>query len=204
VGKLVAHLKAAGYQPEQVDAVLITHLHPDHVGGLTADGKMVFPNAAVYAGKEDIDYFLSQANLDQAAEDKKMSFKDAQAALAPYVKAGQLKPLTDDTGIVPGIRSRASHGHTPGHTSYVVESKGQKLVLLGDIVHVAAVQFADPSVRLQFDSDSKRAQEQREAAFADAAAQGYWIGAAHLPFPGIGHVRADKKGFDFVPANYTR
>jgi hypothetical protein len=86
----------------------------------------------------------------------------------------------------------------------VVESKGQKLVLLGDIVHVAAVQFADPSVHLQFDSDAKRALEQREAAFSDAAGQGYMIGAAHLPFPGIGHVRSGKKGFDFVPANYSR
>jgi hypothetical protein len=84
-----------------------------------------------------------------------------------------------------------------------VESKGQKLVLWGDMMHVAAVQFPEPSVTIQFDTDSKAAAAQRKKAYAEAAKQGYWVGVAHVPFPGIGHVRADGKGYDWLPVNYS-
>ena len=97
----------------------------------------------------------------------------------------------------------ASRGHTAGHSTYAVESKGEKLVLWGDLMHVAAVQFADPSVTIQFDTDSKAAARQRKKAYADAAKNGYWVAAAHLAFPGIGHLRAEGKGYAFVPANYS-
>jgi glyoxylase-like metal-dependent hydrolase (beta-lactamase superfamily II) len=114
-----------------------------------------------------------------------------------------VKPFEGNTELVPGVRATSSYGHTPGHTSYVVESKGQKLVLIGDLMHSAAVQFPDPSVTIQFDSDSKAALAQRKAAFAEAAKQGYWMGAAHLPFPAIGHLRAEGKGYAFYPVNYS-
>jgi glyoxylase-like metal-dependent hydrolase (beta-lactamase superfamily II) len=104
---------------------------------------------------------------------------------------------------VPGIRATSSYGHTPGHTSYVVESRGQKLVLIGDVMHAKFIQFDDPSVTIAFDSDTKAALAARKAAFADAAKGGYLIGAAHLPFPGMGHLRASGKGYQFVPVNYT-
>ncbi|MEO7056076.1 MAG: MBL fold metallo-hydrolase, partial [Caldimonas sp.] len=93
-------------------------------------------------------------------------------------------------------------GHTPGHTVFAVESKGQKLMLWGDLVHVAAVQFAEPAVTIAFDTDSQAAAAQRKLAYADAAKQGYWVGAAHLSFPGLGHVRADGDAYMWVPANY--
>jgi glyoxylase-like metal-dependent hydrolase (beta-lactamase superfamily II) len=97
----------------------------------------------------------------------------------------------------------AAHGHTAGHTIYAVESKGQKLMLWGDLMHVAAVQFQHPEVTIQFDSDSKAAMAERKKAFADAAKQGYIVGVAHLPFPGLGHLRTDGKGYRFVPVDYT-
>jgi glyoxylase-like metal-dependent hydrolase (beta-lactamase superfamily II) len=125
------------------------------------------------------------------------------ASLNPYVAAGKFKPFDGNTELVLGVRAMASHGHTPGHTTYIVESKGEKLALLGDLVHVAAVQFPDPSVTIHFDTDSKAAAVQRKRAFADAAKQGYWVGAAHISFPGIGHIRADGKGYTWVPANYS-
>ncbi|MBA5690618.1 MBL fold metallo-hydrolase [Rugamonas apoptosis] len=202
LGKLVANLKAAGYQPEQVDEIYITHLHPDHVGGLMADGQRVFPNAVVRAGKADADYWLSQANLDKAPAEQKGFFQGAMGALGPYVQANKFLPITGNTELVPGVKSYASAGHTPGHTTYVVESKGQKLVLLGDLMHVAAVQFDAPAVTIAFDTDNKSAAVQRKAAFADAAKQGYLIGAAHLQFPALGHLRSSGKGYQFVPVNY--
>jgi glyoxylase-like metal-dependent hydrolase (beta-lactamase superfamily II) len=203
VGNLGANLKAAGYQPEQVDEIYITHMHPDHLGGLMAADKMAFPNAVVRADKRDADFWLSQANLDKAPEGMKGFFQGAMASINPYVAAGKFKPFDGSTELVPGVRALASHGHTPGHTTYVVESKGEKLVLIGDLIHVAAVQFPEPTVTIQFDSDSKAALAQRQKAFAAAAKGGYWIGAAHIAFPGIGHIQAAGKSYSWLPANYT-
>ena len=202
-GGLLANLKAAGYQPEQVDEIYITHLHGDHIGGLLADGKAVFPNAIVRADKRDADFWLSREMMDKAPAQAKDVFKGAMEALDPYIKAGRFKPFESDTELVPGIRSGASYGHTAGHNTYLVESRGQKLMLWGDLIHVAAVQFEDPSVVIQFDSDSKAAAAQRKKILADAAKNGYMVGGAHLSFPGLGHVRAQGKGYAWVPVNYV-
>jgi glyoxylase-like metal-dependent hydrolase (beta-lactamase superfamily II) len=203
LGKLLANLQAAGYQPEQVDDILITHMHPDHVGGLVADGKPVFPNAVVHADQRDADFWLSPQNLDKAATDAKGYFQGAMASLNPYVAAGRFKPFGKDGEVVPGVASRASYGHTAGHTSYVVESQGHTLVLIGDLIHVAAVQFDAPAVTIGFDSDPKAAAQARQRVFAQAAKEGDWVAAAHLQFPGLGHLRAAGKSWQWVPANYT-
>ncbi|HTP73652.1 MAG TPA: MBL fold metallo-hydrolase [Burkholderiaceae bacterium] len=203
LGNLVTNLKASGYQPEQVDEIYITHLHPDHVGGVMANGQMVFPNAIIRTDKRDGDFWLSQANLDKAPEGMKGFFQGAQASMKPYVDAGKYKPFDGDTELVPGVRAHATYGHTPGHTVYVIESKGQKMVFWGDLMHVAAVQFPEPSVTIQFDSDSKRAAPQRKQAYADAAKGGYYVAVAHVSFPGIGQVRADGKGYRWLPVNYS-
>ena len=203
LGKLVATLKAAGYSPEQVDEVYITHMHPDHVGGLVADGKPVFANATVRADQKDADFWLSAKNLEAASADAKGFFQGAMASLNPYVAAGKFKSFSGDTDLLPGIRAQVSYGHTPGHSFYVVESKGEKLMLWGDVMHAAAVQFMSPAVTIGFDSNSKNAYEQRSKAYADAAAQGYWVAATHLAFPGLGKLRAAEGGaYVFVPANY--
>jgi glyoxylase-like metal-dependent hydrolase (beta-lactamase superfamily II) len=204
LGKFVANLKAAGYQPEQVDEVYITHMHGDHVGGLVSNGKRTFPNAVVRAGKPDADFWLSQANMDKAPADKKGFFQGAMTSINPYVQAGKFKAIDADGELVPGVSAIAEHGHTPGHTTYVVESRGQKLVLIGDLIHVAAVQFDNPGVTIAFDSDEKAAAAARKKVF-DAAAKGGWmVGGAHLQFPGLGHLATQGKGYRFVPVNYTQ
>jgi glyoxylase-like metal-dependent hydrolase (beta-lactamase superfamily II) len=203
VGNLVNNLKAAGYQPEQVDEIYITHMHGDHVGGLMAGDKIVFPNATVRADKHEADYWLSQANMDAAPKDAKGFFQGAMTSLNPYIAAGKFTPFDGATELVPGVKAMASPGHTPGHTTYVVESKGDKLVLWGDLMHVAAVQFAEPSVTIRFDVDSKAAARARKLAYADAAKNGYWVGAAHIAFPGLGHLRAEGSGYLWIPANYS-
>jgi glyoxylase-like metal-dependent hydrolase (beta-lactamase superfamily II) len=203
MGKLLTSLRDAGYQPEQVDDVLITHMHGDHVGGLSPAGQRAFPNAVIHADQREADYWLSPANRDKAPADAKGAFKQAMTALQPYVAAGRFKPIAGGTEIVPGIKAVPAPGHTTGHSCYAVESKGQKLLLWGDLLHVAAVQFPDPSVTITFDTDSNAARAQRVKTLAEAASQGYWVGGAHIAFPGLGHVRTDGKGYAWVPANET-
>ncbi|HEX7983990.1 MAG TPA: MBL fold metallo-hydrolase [Duganella sp.] len=204
LGQLVGNLKASGYKPEQVDEIYITHMHSDHVGGLASNEQRVFPNAIVRAGKLDADYYLNQANLDKAAPEGKDSFQGPMVSINPYVKAGKFQPIVANSELVPGIKSYFNGGHTVGHITYVIESKGQKLVLLGDLLHVQGVQFEDPGVGIQFDTDSTVAIAERKEAFAAAAKGGYLIGAAHLSFPALGHVRAQGKGYQYVPINYTQ
>ncbi len=205
LGQLVSNLRAAGYRPEQVDEIYITHLHPDHVGGLMAGGAMAFPNATVRMDKADADFWLSPVNMNNAPADSKSFFQGAMAAIKPYATAGRIKPFTGDTQLVPGIRAQAAYGHTPGHTVYVVESKGEKLALWGDLMHVAAVQFDEPGVAIAFDSNSSAAVQERAKAYADAAAQGYLVGASHISFPGLGHLNAAPggKSYTWVPLNYS-
>jgi glyoxylase-like metal-dependent hydrolase (beta-lactamase superfamily II) len=203
VGKLLASLKASGYRPDQVDEIYITHMHGDHIGGLVLDGKAAFPNAVVRASQKEADYWLSKANREAAPQGAKGDFDGVVQALQPYVSAGKFKPFDGDAALVPGIRAVAAPGHTPGHTVYVAQSKGQTLVLWGDTMHVAALQFPDPSLTDQYDADAAAGAAQRKKIFADVAEHRYWVAGAHLSFPGIGHLRSAGAGYTYVHANYT-
>lgn len=203
LGRLADNLKAAGYQPEQVDEIYLTHLHADHVGGLTRNDAMVFPNAVVRADREDATYWLSETNLARAKKEDKPAFEGARASLHPYIEAHRFRPFDGRTTLAAGITALPRHGHTAGHSTYLVESRGQTLVLWGDLIHVAAVQFDSPAVTISFDTNSRAAALQRKRAFADAASQGYLVGGAHLSFPGLGRVRANGRGYMWLPVNYA-
>ena len=201
-GRLLENLRAAGYRPEQIDYVLITHLHRDHVAGIAPNGTMAFPNAIVRVSKPDADYWFDDANEKMASEYLRPIFAVAKASMKPYLIAGHVSTFQGEQEVVPGIRAIPSPGHTPGHTFYEIESRGQKLIVWGDVVHVAAVQFADPSITVEYDSNEQQAESTRRAIFSKAAREGFWVAAAHVSFPGIGHVGMKGQEFVWLPAEY--
>lgn len=196
-GKLVAHLRAAGYQPEQVDEILITHLHKDHAGGVAA-----FPNAVLRLSQAEADYWLTPANKAAAPEFLSSFFDAAQAAVQPYRAAGRFQPYREFGALEPGITALPAPGHTPGHAAYLVQSKGQQLLIWGDIVHVAPVQLPHPGATVKYDSSAANAQLTRAQLLQQASEQHWLIGAAHIAFPGLGHVRRRHGEYQWLPLNY--
>ena len=205
LGNLLANLKASGYDPAQVDTILITHLHGDHIGGvLTPEGQIAFPKATVYVGKADADFWLSPEQMAKAPEAARGFFKMAQDSVAPYLKEGRLKTFNTAAELAPGIKPVNENGHTPGHSGYLIESKGKKLLVWGDVVHNAAVQLPHPEVTIEFDTDPKRARTARLGLFKWLAKDTVLVGAAHHAFPGLGHVRFDGQGhYSWVPVDFT-
>jgi glyoxylase-like metal-dependent hydrolase (beta-lactamase superfamily II) len=203
LGNIVNNLKAAGYTPEQVDTVLVTHLHGDHVNGLvTPEGQRVFTNAEVWSAKADNDFWLSEEIAAKMPKDFQPFFKMSRDAAAPYLAAGKWKTFDSDRELIPGISSVDTHGHTPGHASYLLQSGDQRLMILGDLVHNHAVQFAHPEVAFEYDNDAKQAVITRKRIWALAAKEKLMVAGMHLPFPGIGHVRKEPKGYAWVPVEF--
>ncbi len=204
-GRVVANLKASGYEPEQVDMVVMTHLHGDHTGGLSdKEGNLLFPNATVYADKAENEYWLSEQQAAAAPVERQVFFKMARESAVPYLSAEKWKTLEPGQEIVPGIRAVAAYGHTPGHTAFEVTSDGQTLLIWGDIVHSHAIQFNRPEVAIEYDSDATQAVKTRQALLNSVAKKNELVAGMHLPFPGLGYIRAEGNGkYRWIPVEYS-
>jgi len=200
MGFAVENLRASGYRPEDVDTILLTHLHGDHVGGLIGkDGERVFPNAVVMVSKAENETWLSAEEAAKAPPARQNSFSLVRKAAAPYLAAKCWKTFEPGAELFPGLQTVAATGHTPGHTAYLVTSNNQQLLFMGDVIHNAATQFSHPSIAVQYDSDSVKAVECRKAVFSRLARDKILAAGAHLAFPGIGYLRAEGAGYVWIP-----
>ncbi|WDF72560.1 MBL fold metallo-hydrolase [Novosphingobium sp. KACC 22771] len=203
-GGLKRAILAAGYAPEQIDDVFITHLHEDHVGGLMLDGQPVFAKAIIHIPRKDGEFWLDSRNAAGVNDLLKPFFPAVQKVVAPYQQSGRVLFFDAGAALLPGLTPMAAAGHTPGHTAYLLEDGGQTMLLWGDTVHMAPVQFPDPKVAIRYDWNAAMAIAAREKLMARAAAQGWLVAGAHISFPGIGHIRRKGAGsFEWAPLNYT-
>ncbi|WP_414832150.1 MBL fold metallo-hydrolase [Afifella sp. YEN Y35] len=197
-GRLPTVLQQAGYPAETIDAVLLTHVHGDHSGGLTVAGERVFPNADIYLSQAEYDYWMSDDERARAGESHKKMFAEGRAALAPYEAAGRLHFFTGETALFPEITAIPASGHTPGHSFYRIASQGQHVLVVGDIVHAAEVQFAHPNVTADFDADPAQARATRERTLSELAETHELVAAEHVSFPGLGHVTQNGSGYQWT------
>jgi glyoxylase-like metal-dependent hydrolase (beta-lactamase superfamily II) len=205
LGRLAGSLRSAGYTPEEVDLVLVTHLHSDHVGGLTTqDGNRVFPNAEVYVAKPESDFWLSPEIAAKAPKEAQPFFQSAQAIAAPYIKAGKWHSFSGSEPIVDGMQPVPLPGHTPGHTGYEFSSKGQKILFWGDIVHAQRVQLQHPEVTVAFDIDPTAAAATRNQLLPKLVGGDVLIAGPHSSlFPPLGRLRKEGNGYVWAPVVFT-
>jgi glyoxylase-like metal-dependent hydrolase (beta-lactamase superfamily II) len=201
LGKVARNLAAAGMQPEQVDTILVTHLHPDHVGGLAHDGKALYPKAELIYTEADGGFWLSAEVQAKAPKDFQPFFTMAQNAVAPY--ASRTRKIGTSGPVAPGFEAVALPGHTVGHIGYMVGTGNTRLFIWADVVHNAALQFARPDWGIAFDTDMAAAQATRKRVFDMAATDHLLIAGMHLPFPGIGHVGREGGRYSFQPAFWS-
>lgn len=202
MGKLASSLQMSGYQPESVQYVLLTHLHPDHDGGLITDGAATFPNAEIYVPELEAAYWLA---ADRNKDDKKASEGEQNSSLTPYKEAGRLHTFDLGTSPIPGVQSVPLPGHSPGHTGYRIRSGRESMLIWGDVVHNAAIQLSDPVITVEFDTEQVKARATRIKTLREAASSGEWIAGSHLPFPAIGRVQAvGKTSYRWLPIDYSQ
>jgi glyoxylase-like metal-dependent hydrolase (beta-lactamase superfamily II) len=201
--KVPDSLRASGVEPEDVTDILATHIHPDHTGGLMIGGKMVFPNATVHVNKRELDFWTDKATGENYPEPTKGFYKQVEPTVGPYMAAGRVKTFQGATELFPGLHTLPAYGHTPGHTYYVLEDGGEKLVFMGDTIHAPDAQFDDPDITIEFDVDQRQAAATRRKAFADAARNGYFVALDHMYFPGIGRLREESVGYRWLPIPYV-
>jgi glyoxylase-like metal-dependent hydrolase (beta-lactamase superfamily II) len=198
-GHLRANLAAAGLSPEDVDAVLLTHMHPDHSAGLSdpKSGTVLFPNAELVVHENEPRHWFDDAQLARAPElYQHLHFQITREQVSPYLD----RMRTFRTGeIMPGITAFPLAGHTPGHTGYLIESRGEALLIWGDIIHIPEIQFSRPEITVTPDLEPDRAEESRRRILDIAAQEGFLVTGMHLHYPGFGHVSRESGLFRFHP-----
>ncbi len=197
-GRLLELIAAAGIAPGQVDIVALTHFHGDHIGGLMEDGSPTFPNATYVIGEAEYDYWSDESLLsDEAMTGRAELVHSNVVPIAPKTRF-----VKDGGTVVSGIEAVDTSGHTPGHTSYHLESQGKRLLVLGDVCNHYVVSMQRPDWHVRFDMDKEGAVAARKKTLGMIAADRIPFLGYHMPPPAVGYLEPLGEGFRFVPVSY--
>jgi glyoxylase-like metal-dependent hydrolase (beta-lactamase superfamily II) len=202
LGRLVSNMEAAGTRPEDIDTILLTHMHPDHSNGLCdPTGTPIYPRAELVVHEEEVRHWTDDAAMGAAPERKRIRyFQGARAQLAPYrsrlrtIRAGE---------VFPNVTAVPIPGHTPGHTAYLIADGDASMLVWGDTVHVPEIQVRRPEVTLDFDTDPDAAVRMRRRLLDMAVTDRLMIAGMHVHFPGLSHVIRRQDGYDLVPEAWS-
>lgn len=200
-GGVTPALAAAGVAAEDVDTVLLTHAHPDHLGGLIAGGDVVFANAELTVGETEASFWTDAGNQSQAPEEARGLFQLAQTVLDAY--GAQVSRAADGAEVAPGITLMLSPGHTPGHSVLMIDGGDRQLLMIADTLHSAEVHTALPDVGFGFDSDPAQAATSRRRIFDMVSSDQMLVAGSHVHFPGFGRILTDGDAYRYFPATWT-
>ncbi len=187
VGGLTGNLEAAGFKPEEIDTVLFTHFHPDHIGALlNAQGGKTFANAGLVCAEAEWNFAHDDAVRNAAPDEFKGMIDMVRGFVAPYADGRNM--FNGEKEVVSGVTSMPLPGHTPGHTGYSIHAGDESLLIWGDIIHFSTLQFAHPNWGVVFDTDPAMASETRRKMLDRASADRMAVAGMHIDFPGIGYV----------------
>jgi glyoxylase-like metal-dependent hydrolase (beta-lactamase superfamily II) len=201
-GRWMANFRAAGFDPAQVNTVVISHFHGDHINGVRLkDGTAVFPNAEVMVPAAEWAFWMDDAKMNQAPEGMKGAFQGVRRVFGPI--ASNVKRYEMDKEVVPGLTAVAAPGHTPGHTAYMLSSGNGKLMIMSDTTNHPALFVRNPDWSAVFDMDADQARATRRRMLDMAASERAQVAFYHAPFPATGYIAKDGNGFRFVPVQWS-
>lgn len=200
-GWLAAQLRPAGFGPDEIDIVVLTHGHPDHIGGVVEDGKPLFPKPRYVIGQIEYDFWAHKDRLSAPSEGNEFkSGKLFQANVVPL--ANQITFLKPNDEVVSGIRAIEASGHTPGHLGFHIESGGKRLLIWGDCAHHEVASLARPEWHAYFDMDKEKGVATRKRIYDMAATDRLPVVGYHTSFPSLGYVVSNGTGYRWLPLTY--
>ncbi len=199
-GKMAATLATAGFSPDQIDVVVLTHLHPDHVSGMMENGKAVFPNARYVTGDVEYNFWSKKEHLESTNKGMVRRAKAVHGNVVPL--AEKIKFIKPGADVVTGVTSIEAFGHTPGHMIYNIESAGKRFVIFADTTNHYVASLAKPDWHCVFDMDAEAAVKTRKKVLDMIATDKVASAGYHMPFPAVGYVEKKGSGYQWVPASY--
>jgi glyoxylase-like metal-dependent hydrolase (beta-lactamase superfamily II) len=197
-GRMLDSLKATGLQPSQIDTVILSHFHGDHINGLRdKDGRLTFPNARMLVPAPEWDWWMDDARMNAAPAAARGNFQAVRRVFGPVAQTVErFEPGRD---LLPGIRSLPAFGHTAGHTTFIIDGGSQKLMYWADTTNIAALFVRNPDWAVMFDADPEAARRVRRATMEMVVRENLLLAGYHLTLPGIGRLAPRGTGYDFTP-----